>query len=66
MSSGLPRPIAFRTEKRSDAVIFTDGLMPDIRFHEKGEDRIGAVIFDVRDQAPFQFTAMIPQEVKNR
>ena len=42
----------------SAAVIFADGFTPDARFHEKGADRVGAVICDVRADAPSQFTAV--------
>ena len=65
VEAGPPRQITFRAEKRSDAVIFTDGFTPDARFHENGADRVGAVIFDVRDDAPSQFTAVIPSEVRD-
>ena len=36
VEAGPPRQIAFRAEKRSDAVIFTDGFTSDARFHEIG------------------------------
>ena len=63
VETGPPRQITFRAEKKSDAVIFTEGFTPDARFHEKGADRVGAVIFD----APSQFIiAVIPSEVRDR
>ena len=43
IESGPPRQIAFRAEKKSDAVIFADGFTPDARFREKGADRVGLV-----------------------
>ena len=66
IESGPPTQIAFRAEKKSDAVIFTDGFTPDARFREKGADTVGAVIFDLRNDAPSQFTAVIPNEVRDR
>ena len=66
VEAGPPRQITLRAEKRCDAAIFTDGFTLDIRFREKGEDRIGAVIFDMKADAPPQLTAVIPHEVKER
>ena len=66
IESGPPRQMAFRAEKKSNAVIFTDGFTVDARFREKGADRVGAVIFDLRDDAPSQFTAVIPSEIRDR
>ena len=66
IESGPPRQITLRAEKKSDAVIFTDGFTPDARFREKGADRVGAVIFNLGDDAPSQFTAAIPNEIRDR
>ena len=63
---GPPRPIDMVGEKCSDAVIFTDGFTPDPRSAEKLPDRVGAVLFDRRSRRPQQFTAVVPEEVKNR
>ena len=59
IESGPPPQIAFRAEKKSDAVIFTDGFTPDARFREKGADRVGAVTFDLRQDAT-------PSEIRDR
>ena len=63
---GPPRPIDMVGEKCSDAVIFTDGFTPDPRSVGKLPDRVGAVLFDRRSRRPQQFTAVVPEEVKNR
>ena len=63
---GPPRPIDMVGEKCSDAVIFKDGFTPDPRSAEKLPDRVGAVLFDRRSRRPQQFTAVVPEEVKNR
>eukprot|EP00435_Cladocopium_sp_Y103_P044913 s60_g12.t1 len=57
---GPPRPIDVAHERLSDAVIFTDGFTPDPRSSERLPDRIGAVLFDRRLNAPRQFTAVVP------
>ena len=64
IESGPPRPIEFRAEKKSDAVIFTDGFTPDPRFNENKPDRIGAVLFDRRSKSPFQFSEVVPKAVQ--
>ena len=47
-SSGVPREISPRAQKRADVVIFIDGFTLD------GPDRVGAVMFDRRAVAPKQ------------
>ena len=61
---GPPRPIEMATDKRVDAVIFTDGFTPDPRSSEVLPDRIGGVLFDRRLNSPRQFTAVVPEKVK--
>lgn len=56
IEAGPPRPI--------DLVIFTDGFTPDPREDDQRPDRIGAVLFDRRLNAPVQFTAMVPRALK--
>ncbi|CAE7651828.1 unnamed protein product, partial [Symbiodinium necroappetens] len=63
---GPPREISLRSEKPSDVVIFTDGFTPDQRKHEVGPDRIGAVMFDRRAQAPKQLAEVIPREISDK
>ena len=60
---GPPREISLRCEKKCDVVIFTDGFTPDPRKRESGADRVGAVMFDRREDRPWQFTEVIPKEV---
>ena len=64
ISSGPPRQIEYRVDKRADVVIFTDGFTPDPRSGERAPDRIGAVLFDRRLLEPRQFTAVVPRQVK--
>eukprot|EP00435_Cladocopium_sp_Y103_P009665 s1508_g2.t1 len=63
---GPPRPIDLVSEKVVDAVIFTDGFTPDPRSSEVLPDRVGAVLFDRRCNAPRQFTSVVPEAVKRR
>ncbi|CAE7749104.1 unnamed protein product, partial [Symbiodinium necroappetens] len=63
---GPPREISLRSEKPSDVVIFTDGFTPDQRKHEVGPDRIGAVMFDRRAQAPKQLAEVIPRVISEK
>ncbi|CAE7374222.1 unnamed protein product, partial [Symbiodinium necroappetens] len=63
---GPPREISLRSEKPSDVVIFTDGFTPDQRKHEAGPDRIGAVMFDRRAQAPKQLAEVIPRVISEK
>ena len=63
IESGPPRPIEFKSEKKS-AVIFTDGFTPDPRFKEVKPDRIGAVVFDRKSVAPLQFSEVVPKAVQ--
>ncbi|CAE7263188.1 unnamed protein product [Symbiodinium sp. KB8] len=63
---GPPREISLRSEKPSDVVIFTDGFTPDQRKEEVGPDRVGAVMFDRRAQAPKQFAEVIPREISEK
>ena len=62
--NGPPRPIDLQVKKRSDIVIFTDGFTPDPREQDSRPDRIGAVMFDRRLTSPFQFTAIVPSDLK--
>ena len=39
------------------------GFTPDLRKKERGLDRVGAVMFDRRDDHPRQFSAVIPEKV---
>ena len=66
VDSGPPRPIDFAHDKIVDAVIFTDGFTPDPRSNDRSPDRIGGVIFDRRLRNPRQFTAQVPEHVKQR
>ena len=64
VQDGPPRPIEEQKLKKSDAAVFTDGFTPDARKNEKGLDRIGGVLFDRNQSQPFQFTAVVPEQVK--
>ena len=64
VDGGPPRPTDVAHERLSDAVIFTDGFTPDPRSPGRLPDRIGAVLFDRRLNAPRQFTAVVPDQVK--
>ena len=48
------------------SALFTDGFAPDPRKSEKGEDRVGAVMFDRRADRPFQFSEIIDKDVSKR
>ena len=60
------RPIEIRAAKNADVIIFTDGFTPDPRKNEKLADRVGGVIFDRRQMAPSQFTAVVPKHVQKK
>ena len=66
IESGPPRPIEFKSEKVSDAVIFTDGFTPDPRFDDVRPSRIGAVLFDRKSIAPVQFSEVVPKRVQQK
>ena len=66
ISAGPPRPIEIRHAKNADVIIFTDGFTPDPRKNEKLADRVGGVIFDRRQMAPSQFTAVVPKHVQKK
>ena len=66
IESGPPRPIEFKSEKVSDAVIFTDGFTPDPRFDDVRPSRIGAVLFDRKAIAPVQFSEVVPKWVQQK
>ena len=63
---GPPRSIDFRSSKKADGVLFTDGFSPDPRDVEWLPDRIGAVLFDRRALRPVQFTSVVPEQVKRK
>ena len=50
--------------KKPDVVIFTDGFTPDPRDDDPRPDRVGAVLFDRRWEAPLQFSEVIPKEMQ--
>lgn len=64
--AGPPRQIDLAQERLPDAVIFTDGFTPDPRSSDVSPDRIGGVIFERRLKQPRQFTAVVPDEIKER
>ena len=66
IQEGPPRPIDIQLEKTADVVIFTDGSTPDPREASNAPDRVGAVMFDRRMNHPLQFTAVVPQEPKEK
>ena len=66
INAGPPRPIEIRAAKNADVIIFTDGFTPDPRKNEKLADRVGGVIFDRRQMAPSQFTAVVPKHVQKK
>ena len=63
---GPPRTIDFCASKKADTVLFTDGFSPDPRDAVKKPDRVGAVLFDRRMTHPVQFTARVPERLKQR
>ena len=63
---GPPREISLRCQKKCDVVIFTDGFTLDPRKKERGLDRVGAVMFDRREDRPQQFSEVIPEKVVNK
>ena len=62
--AGPPRPIEMKKIKKPDVVIFTDGFTPDPRDDDPRPDRVGAVLFDRRWEAPLQFSEVIPKEMQ--
>lgn len=64
IAAGPPRPIDLQAKKRADVVVFTDSFTPDPREQDSRPDRIGAVMFDRRLASPVQFTAIVPQRLK--
>lgn len=66
IKEGPPRSIDFRSDKKADVVIFTDGFSPDPRDVDRLPDRIGAVVFDRKMLRPVQFTAVVPSELKEK
>ena len=65
VNEGPPRPISSVGPKKADVVIFTDGFTPDPRSSDVSPDRVGGVLFDRRILCPRQFTAVVPQKVKD-
>ena len=66
VDSGPPRTIDLCLSKKTDVALFTDGFSPDPREDDRRPDRIGAVMFDRRVNAPVQFTARVPESLKSR
>ena len=66
VNEGPPRPIEVACAKAADVVIFTDGFTPDPRSSDVLPDRVGAVMFDRRLRRPVQFTATVPNKIKER
>ena len=64
--SGPPREISLRCEKKCNVVIFTDGFTPESRKSEKGEDKVGAFMFDRTANPPFQFSEIIDKDISKR
>ena len=64
VQEGPPRTIDVSNSKKADVVVFTDGFTPDPRSSDSRPDRVGAVMFDRRMEKPVQFTAIVPDEVK--